>query len=175
MSDYEFIKITKECPSMTLAAKLTGMSYNSFKRKAISLQVWNPNQSKKGRKFGHIRHDRFKTEDILAGKHPQYGTFKLKRRLIEEGIKEDKCERCGWCEKVEGEEFTPCELHHINGNPTDHHLENLIILCPNCHSLTESYRFRRGRTNESLGKKFLDEKVSNSVKPDDKGNTEPSQ
>lgn len=30
------------------------------------------------------------------------------------------------------------------------------------------------KTNESLGKKFLDEKMSNSVKPDDKGNTEPS-
>lgn len=62
---------------------------------------------------------------------------KLKDKLIKEGIKENKCESCGiteWMGKV-----ITLQLHHINGNHSDNRLENLQILCPNCHSLTENY------------------------------------
>lgn len=34
----------------------------------------------------------------------------------------------------------PLEIHHINGNHKDNHLENLQILCPTCHALTNNYR-----------------------------------
>lgn len=61
-------------------------------------------------------------------------SHKLKKKLIKDKIKEYKCERCGRTE-WEGEPI-PLELHHINGNHYDNHLENLQILCPNCHSLT---------------------------------------
>lgn len=67
-----------------------------------------------------------------------------------------------WLEKPKGRNLTPCELDYINGDPTDHRLENLRLICPNCHSLTEAYRFRRGKTNESLGRKLLDENEANS-------------
>ena len=59
--------------------------------------------------------------------------------------------------KPEGAKYTPCELDHIDGNPTNHNLTNLRLICPNCHALTKTYRFRRGKTNESLGRKLLDE------------------
>lgn len=61
-------------------------------------------------------------------------SHRLKLKLIKDKIKEYKCERCGRSE-WEGEPI-PLELHHINGNHYDNHLENLQILCPNCHSLT---------------------------------------
>ena len=32
------------------------------------------------------------------------------------------------------------ELHHINGIKNDLRIENLLILCPNCHALTDNYR-----------------------------------
>ena len=63
---------------------------------------------------------------------------KLKNRLIKEGLKEHKCECCGiieWNGKP-----TPIELDHINGNHHDNCLENLRILCPNCHAQTDTYR-----------------------------------
>ena len=82
-------------------------------------------------------------EDILAGKHPQYSTYQLKKRLIEVGIFEDKCCICGWNEKPESQPITPCELDHIDGNPHNHIRDNLRIICPNCHSLTKNYRKRK--------------------------------
>ena len=59
---------------------------------------------------------------------------RLKEKLIYDGIKELKCERCGLKEWLN--EPIPLELHHINGNHYDNSLSNLQILCPNCHSLT---------------------------------------
>lgn len=82
-------------------------------------------------------------DEILEGKHPQYGTYALKKRLIESGILEDKCELCGWAEKPESQPITPCELDHIDGNPHNHVRSNLRLICPNCHSMTKNYRKRR--------------------------------
>lgn len=155
ITDQEIIEITTKSQTMTLAAKRCGMAYTTFIRHAKRLGVYKPNQGGKGtKKKAHT--NKISTQEILEGKHPQYQTYKLKARLISEGIKEDKCERCSWHEKLEDSEFTPCELHHIDGNPENHLLSNLIILCPNCHSLTKSYRFRRGKTNEQRGRKLLD-------------------
>lgn len=57
--------------------------------------------------------------------------------MIEEGIKEAKCELCGRSEWM-GVPIA-LELHHINGSHYDNRLENLLVLCPNCHALTDSH------------------------------------
>lgn len=68
-------------------------------------------------------------------------SYKLKARLYEAGLKEQKCELCGWAEtSIDGR--IPLELDHINGNHSDNRLENLRILCPNCHSLQPTHRGR---------------------------------
>ncbi|MDD4901532.1 MAG: HNH endonuclease signature motif containing protein [Patescibacteria group bacterium] len=70
-----------------------------------------------------------------------FQSFKLKRRLFKEKIKPEHCEECGWDKRsVDGR--IPLELHHINGDRKDNRLENLIVLCPNCHSLKLNHRGR---------------------------------
>ena len=82
-------------------------------------------------------------KEIIKGKHPQYPTFKLSRRLKAAGILENKCAECD-IEEWNGKELV-LHLDHINGKSTDHRLENLRLLCPNCHSQTDTYCGRNKR------------------------------
>ena len=67
--------------------------------------------------------------------------------MVEEGIKERKCESCGLTE-WKGEEI-PLELHHIDGNHFNNDLDNLQLLCPNCHSFTDNFRGKRNKKNKT--------------------------
>ena len=80
---------------------------------------------------------KFDLQDILEGKHPQYPTLKLKNRIIKEKLLENKCSSCGiseWQEKS-----ISLQLDHIDGNSHNHVLSNLRLLCPNCHSQTDTW------------------------------------
>jgi len=57
----------------------------------------------------------------------------LKQKLIRDGIKENKCEICGYSEWL-GQPI-PLELHHKDGNHYNNNLDNLQVICPNCHAL----------------------------------------
>ena len=73
-----------------------------------------------------------------------YQSSKLKHRLLKEGVKFNVCECCGLSE-WQGVPIS-LEIHHINGNNRDNRIENLQLLCPNCHALTDNYRGRyKGR------------------------------
>ncbi len=79
-------------------------------------------------------------KDILV-KNSTYQSFKLKNRLYLAKLKEPKCEECGWA-KMSNDGRIPLELDHINGDHHDNRLENLRVLCPNCHSLQITHRGR---------------------------------
>ena len=70
-------------------------------------------------------------------------TSRLRQRLIAEGLKSAACEECGLTE-WRGQ-LLPLALDHVNGDHTDNRLENLRILCPNCHALTATWCGRNRR------------------------------
>jgi hypothetical protein len=79
-------------------------------------------------------------EQLLVIKHEAGGRWNLKRRLLADGLKEPRCEQCG-IEDWLGRPLT-LALHHVNGDNRDDRLENLMLLCPNCHSQTENFAGR---------------------------------
>ncbi len=83
-------------------------------------------------------HPKKKLADILV-KDSDFQSYKLKRRLFVAGLKEPKCEICGWAEHAEDGRI-PVELDHINGDRRDNRIKNLRVLCPNCHSLQPTHR-----------------------------------
>lgn len=123
--------------SMREAASKTKLNFKTFRKYAILFNLYKPNQpGKGGNKF--TKGKEYPLEDILSGKYPQYHTYKLGKRLIKENIKEAKCEICNntnW-----NNELIPLELDHIDGNPYNHLLTNLRLICPNCHAQTSTYR-----------------------------------
>lgn len=52
----------------------------------------------------------------------------------------NKCARCGWGEKNLYTGKIPLEVEHIDGNYKNNNEDNLTLLCPNCHSLTATYK-----------------------------------
>jgi len=71
----------------------------------------------------------------------------LKGRLLAAGLKANRCERCG-IEDWLGDPLAMA-LHHVNGEGTDNRLENLMMLCPNCHSQTENFSGRGRKRAEA--------------------------
>lgn len=72
-----------------------------------------------------------------------YGSSRLRERLVAEGLLLPLCAECSLTE-WRGERL-PLHLDHINGDHTDNRLENLRILCPNCHSITKTWCNRSSR------------------------------
>lgn len=75
-------------------------------------------------------------------------TNKVRKKLLQEGIKPYKCEKCGLTEWL-GQPI-PLELHHIDGDRTHNEVSNYMLLCPNCHALTDSYRGKNSRKDVNV-------------------------
>jgi hypothetical protein len=116
-------------------------SYNNSKRK---LSQESKQKISKTLSTEKISNPDYRYSKSLKGYH-------LREQLYKNGLKERKCEICGLTE-WNGKEIT-LQLHHINGKHYDNRLENLQILCPNCHSQTDNYcnkNRKKHKTSEQL-------------------------
>ena len=92
--------------------------------------------------------EEWKTGKISGGDSIRGKTSKQVRRYVFEKY-QHKCARCGWNEINSHSNKSPLQIEHIDGNAYNQKEENLILLCPNCHSLTPTY----GALNAGNGRK----------------------
>jgi 5-methylcytosine-specific restriction endonuclease McrA len=85
-------------------------------------------------------------EDVLR-RGVAYSGPSLKARLLSAGLFKRECSLCGLTEWLD--QLIPLELDHINGEHDDNRLENLRLLCPNCHATTPTYRGRNVRARRA--------------------------
>jgi hypothetical protein len=77
------------------------------------------------------------TKEVLT-KGSGYKSYHLGPRLVKEGLLENRCNICGLYPEWEGKSLR-LTLDHINGDREDNRLSNLRLLCPNCHSQTDTF------------------------------------
>jgi len=76
---------------------------------------------------------KYSIEKILAGEHPTYPTWKLRNRILALAILPEECSSCGYAERRITDDTVPLLLDHIDGDTTNHRIENIQMLCLNCY------------------------------------------
>jgi HNH endonuclease len=138
-----------------LGYEIKGANYRTVQRWVerwgISTEHFDPNAGR--RRASRTR--RISLEEVMV-ENSSYGRGKLKRRLLETGLKRPVCEMCGQGETWRGNRMALI-LDHINGVSNDHRLENLRIVCPNCAATLDTHCGRntpRERTCPGCGNQF---------------------
>ena len=143
-TEEEFREAVKEHRSiravlMALGLSPTGGNYHSFKRRVKILGIDTSHFTGKG----HLRNrsctwnKKIPLEEILVEDSTYTSRAQIKKRLLANNTWAYECSSCGISD-WNGKEIS-LHLDHINGVHNDHRLENLRLLCPNCHSQTSTY------------------------------------
>lgn len=111
-----------------------GTLHSFLKRNNIQ---YNGNKGLKGRKNDHKRKTVYEMIEAIKN-GVQISNYSLRNRLLEDGLKENKCEICGITEW--NNEKVILELHHKDFNHHNTNFENLQLLCSNCHTYVHHYK-----------------------------------
>jgi Zn finger protein HypA/HybF involved in hydrogenase expression len=140
VSDEEFKQIVADANSYSDCLRAVGLttkggsSTDILKRRIAELNCSVEHFGKKTQS----PNARYTLDEILIENSTYANISRLKSRLINEERLEYKCALCGNTGEWQGQKLT-LQLDHINGKNNDHRIENLRFLCPNCHSITETY------------------------------------
>lgn len=138
----EAVKVSKSYAGVCRIIGLSPRSTNSVKKKIAEYKIDCSHFTGSGWSAGltsgqcNISNRKKNIEEFLV-KYSKNSSGSIRKRLLAEGLKEAKCECCEATEWLGAP--IPLELHHVNGDHYDNRLENLLILCPNCHALTDSH------------------------------------
>lgn len=135
----KLIAIVSNAKSMAESARLLELPGTTFRHRAKRLGVYKPNQGGKGWKIpaNIYTKERFVNE-VLIKNSPRDKTYKNKLLLYKFNLKKEVCEICGQPPIWNGKKLG-LQLDHRDGNRRNNQLDNLQILCPNCHTQTEYF------------------------------------
>lgn len=146
----EFKRLVEICSSIRavllgLGLQGAGANYRManirIKELGLSTEHWTRKGHLRGKNHNWAK--KIPLEDVLSGKTKYTAcSSKLKGRLFKEGFLEQRCYECGITD-WQGKPIS-LELEHKDGDSLNNTIENLTILCPNCHSQTNTHRRAKG-------------------------------
>lgn len=129
------IEVFKLNMNMTESAKYLNVSYDILKKNAKNFKIWSDEFNND--KIRNIKSNKeFFINNILV-KNSKSSTAYVKKCLLKYNIKNYICEECG--RKLWNGRDIPLDLHHIDGDNRNNQIENLKLLCPNCHRQTDNF------------------------------------
>jgi hypothetical protein len=141
----EVERAIKNTKSNAQAARFLNVNYQTYKKYASQYKdkegnsIFEQHKNQSGLNISKprmsIRNEKYKVEDILNNQHIGYPLQRLKDRLVLNGHIKEECEQCGFNEKRITDQRTPFLLS-FKDVPDDYSIENLTLLCFNCHFLT---------------------------------------
>ena len=140
VSDEEFIQIISNANSYSDCLRALGLtprggsSSDILKRRIKELGCSIEHFGKKP----NSNSSKYSLDEILVENSSYTNIARLKIRLVAENKLEYKCAFCGNTGEWYGQKLV-LQLDHINGINNDHRIDNLRFLCPNCHSITDTY------------------------------------
>jgi len=130
----EILEAQQKNDCAAACARYLGVDYTTYKKYAIKYGIFKTNPWGKGSKkrYWDPNKGKYPLNKILNGEFPNYPAFRLKDLLIRSGTKKAECEQCGFSEKRITDEKMPLVLNFEDGDPKNHKLENIKLLCYNC-------------------------------------------
>jgi hypothetical protein len=144
ISESEIRYAMEHTKSNSEAARFLKVSFNTFKKYAKqyvdrdtskTLYELHKNQAGYGitKDVPRATAGRYSIDGILSGKYPNYPVWKLRNRLLALNIFPEECSSCSYNEHRITDDTVPLLLDHIDGDNTNHCVENLRMLCLNCY------------------------------------------
>jgi len=137
-----------------------GTNHRSLKKRIVE-ECISTSHFEPWKSSANMTRKKLPIENNLILNSKNYASSSLKKRLVKEKYLEDKCNRCGLLPRWNDQELT-LQLEHKNGDHFDNRIENLEILCPNCHTQTKTYGSKRRKIrknclscNKAIGKNSI--------------------
>ena len=120
--------------SIRAAAQYLGVAYNTFKKYAIMYDLFEQNKNQAGVGVTTKGNTGWgvKIQDLFDGKHPNYPHWKLQERVVRDGYIKQECSNCGYDDYREKDMRGPYIINFLDGDHTNHSLDNIHLLCYNC-------------------------------------------